>query len=220
MHALPHGLACTLFHTADSHGGPISPCELDRHIGMLLWCYHHLVTLKLTPTDTSSCYHHVNSVCSTCTSPSNQGWHARSLTRWTQTVMTESRCEFNRYSTILHAAVSSLQMEFGTCLVSSWCCDGDARVMIVTNTIVTNICSPNEDFGRRNKRWNPDFRSTFQGCENTIWATNPWKVSRKSGFHLLFLLPKSSFGRDKIQLRENQPWSAYRTHTRASPMMI
>ncbi len=52
---------------------------------------------------------------------------------------------------------------------------------------------PNEDFGRRNKRWNQDFRSTFQGCETSIWATNHWKVLRKSWFHLLFLLPKSSF---------------------------
>ncbi len=54
---------------------------------------------------------------------------------------------------------------------------------------------PNEDFGRMNKRWNPDFEgSTFQGREYSIWATNHRKVSRKSGFHLLFLLPKSSFG--------------------------
>ncbi len=43
---------------------------------------------------------------------------------------------------------------------------------------------PNEDFGRMNKRWNPDVRSTFQGREYSIWATNHWKVSRKSGFHL------------------------------------
>jgi len=65
-------------------------------------------------------------------------------------------------------------------------------------SFVTTLCSPNEDFGRRNKRWNPDFRSTFQGCEYSIWATNPRKVSRKSGFYLLFILPKSSFGRDKL----------------------
>jgi hypothetical protein len=34
------------------------------------------------------------------------------------------------------------------------------------------LSRPNEDFGRRNKRGNPDFRSTFQGREYSIWATN------------------------------------------------
>jgi hypothetical protein len=41
-------------------------------------------------------------------------------------------------------------------------------------------------------------RSTFQGSEYSIWATNHWKVYRKSGFHLLFHLPKSSFGEHKL----------------------
>jgi hypothetical protein len=34
--------------------------------------------------------------------------------------------------------------------------------------------------------------STFQGREYSICATNNWKLNRKSGFHLLFILPKSS----------------------------
>jgi len=56
-------------------------------------CYH-LVTLKLTPIDTtSSCYHHVSSVCvfEMHVTPSNPGWYARSLTR--QTIMTVSPCD-------------------------------------------------------------------------------------------------------------------------------
>jgi hypothetical protein len=61
-------------------------------------------------------------------------------------------------------------------------------------SFVTSLSLPNEDFGRMNKRWNPDCRSTFQGSEYSIWATNHWKVGRKSGFNLLFILPKSSFG--------------------------
>jgi hypothetical protein len=62
------------------------------------------------------------------------------------------------------------------------------------------LCSPNEDLGRRNKRWNPDFRLTFQWFISQIEYSRPWKVlPSKSGFHLLFLLPKSSFGRDNIQ---------------------
>ena len=57
---------------------------------------------------------------------------------------------------------------------------------------------PNEDFGRMNKRGNHVFRSHFQGREYSIWAKNRWKVSRQSGFHLLFILPKSSFGEHRL----------------------
>jgi hypothetical protein len=57
---------------------------------------------------------------------------------------------------------------------------------------------PNEDFGRMNKRENADFRSTFQGREYSIWATNSWKLNRNSAFHLLFILLKSSFGEHKF----------------------
>jgi hypothetical protein len=64
--------------------------------------------------------------------------------------------------------------------------------------VVIYLCSPNEDFGRMNKRWNPDFRPTFQWFVAQIEYSLPWKVLRKSGFHLLFILPKSSFGRVKI----------------------
>ena len=82
---------------------------------------------------------------------------------------------------------------------------------------ILNLCSPNEDFGRlnrpfrilflrtfmlpnddferSNKRRNADFEgSTFQGREYSILATNHCKVNRKSGYHLLYILPKSSFG--------------------------
>ncbi len=44
----------------------------------------------------------------------------------------------------------------------------------------------------------------FQGCENSIWAKNPWKMRRTSAFHLLFRLPKSSFGEHKVVCLNNQ----------------
>ncbi len=59
---------------------------------------------------------------------------------------------------------------------------------------------PNEDFGRMNKRWNADVRWTFQVREYSILANNHWKVHRTSAFHLLFILPKSSFGSIYINL--------------------
>ena len=59
---------------------------------------------------------------------------------------------------------------------------------------------PNEDFGRIDKRGNPDFlRLTFRWFVAQIEYSRPWKVLRTSGFHLLFLLPKSSFRMDRIR---------------------
>ncbi len=49
----------------------------------------------------------------------------------------------------------------------------------------------------------PDIRSNFQGCEYWILATNHWKVRRKSGFPLLFLLPKSSFGEHGVVTKDS-----------------
>ncbi len=69
---------------------------------------------------------------------------------------------------------------------------------------VRNLCSPNEDFGRIDKRWNPDFRYTFQWVVAQIEYSHPWKVHRKSWFHLLSVLPKSSFGMDKWRLSKKR----------------
>ncbi len=63
------------------------------------------------------------------------------------------------------------------------------------------LCSPDEDFGRIDKRGNPDFRSTFQGREYSFWATNHWKGLLNSGVPLLSILPKSSFGREQFEKR-------------------
>ena len=46
------------------------------------------------------------------------------------------------------------------------------------------LCSPNEDFGRMNKRRNDGFRDTFQRFVAQIEYSRPWKVLRKSAFHL------------------------------------
>ncbi len=62
-----------------------------------------------------------------------------------------------------------------------------------------SLCSPNEDVGRMNKRWNADFRLRFQWFVAQIEYSRPWKVLRKSAFHLLFIVPKSSFGMDKVE---------------------
>jgi hypothetical protein len=60
------------------------------------------------------------------------------------------------------------------------------------------LCSPNEDFGRLNEPIDETFRSTFQGCEYLIWATNRWKVNRKDSSNVSFSPPKSSFGEHKF----------------------
>ena len=83
----------------------------------------------------------------------------------------------------------------------SWfCCDAT----IFCNNFA-RLPLPNEDFGRLNNRWHPDFEgSTFQGREYSIWATNHWKINRKSGCHLLFRLPKSSFGEHKDDTKDSR----------------
>jgi len=63
------------------------------------------------------------------------------------------------------------------------------------------LCSQTKDFGRRNKRWVPDFRMYFQLFVAQIEYSRPWKVIRKVAFHLLFILPKSSFGEHKFIMR-------------------
>ncbi len=60
------------------------------------------------------------------------------------------------------------------------------------------LCSPNEDFGRWNKRWNADFSNDFSMIRGPNWVLTAWKVLLNSAFHLLFFLPKSSFVRVKF----------------------
>jgi len=52
------------------------------------------------------------------------------------------------------------------------------------------------------------FSSTFQGREYSIWATNRGKVlPSKSAFHLLFLVPKSSFGDHNFMAPKRRFWN-------------
>jgi len=66
---------------------------------------------------------------------------------------------------------------------------------LVTSTYMFGDCVIEKCFLR-----NPHFifGSSLQnrrlGTPISIWATNRWKLDRKSAFHLLFILPKSSFG--------------------------
>ena len=149
----------------------------DRHIYIIiLW-----VWLTLWETDTSTCYHLVRSKdTSTC-------YH---LVRSTDT------------STCYHLVSSNMStVLFDRHIDVPSSCEFDQHIDMLSH--VAKNCAilhlPNEDFGRMNKRWNPDVRSTFQWCEYSIWATNRWKLHRKSTFHLLFILPKSSFGEHKFR---------------------
>jgi hypothetical protein len=80
----------------------------------------------------------------------------------------------------------------------------EVRVMLDESTTRTSsddvaehvgtLWLPNEDFGRMNKRYNADVRSTFQWFMAQIEKC----FLRKSSFHRFFLLPKSSFGWGKL----------------------
>ena len=69
--------------------------------------------------------------------------------------------------------------------------------------ILPTLCSPNEDFGRLNKRTVVYLRTIFQGCEYMIWATTRWKVLRKCSPSGLFDCPKSSFGEHKLVTKDH-----------------
>ncbi len=107
---------------------------------------------------------------------------------------------------ILKALLKGVSTQFGPCSIEKsvehpdiiFCSSFQNLRLGSINFKQTTLPLPNEDFGRRNKRGTPEVRSTFQGREYSIWATNHWKVYRKSGFPLLFILPKSSFGRGKL----------------------
>jgi len=92
--------------------------------------------------------------------------------------MLSTSCELDRHISMLSSSFVS-EVEF--------------------NTHITILPLPNEDFGRNDKRGNPDFRYTFQWFVAKIEYSRPWKVLRTSGVPLLFLLPKSSFGRGKFE---------------------
>jgi len=61
-------------------------------------------------------------------------------------------------------------------------------------TMLTVLCLPNEDVGKRNSRLGVCFRGTLRGCEHSIWATNARTITRKDTPDLLFRFPTSSFG--------------------------
>jgi len=69
---------------------------------------------------------------------------------------------------------------------------------------IDNLCSPNEDLGRPNKRFGPCFQTTFNIREYFIWATDHWKVLWKHGPKRLFGLPKSSFGERKVATKDHR----------------
>ena len=138
----------------------------DRHAIIIVWLE------AVSWTCTSSCHHHrVTRIC-------ELDMHI---------VMPSSSCDSKLWvgHTHRHAIIRRCRLTQPSA----------TSPLFFDNLHFEHLSIPNEDFGRRNKRRNPDFEwSTFQGRDYSIWATNNWKVSRKYGFHLLFLLPKSSFG--------------------------
>ena len=63
---------------------------------------------------------------------------------------------------------------------------------------VQTICSPNEDFGRMNKRRNDGFRLTFQRFVAQIEYSHQRKSASKIRISSLFIFPNSSFGEHKL----------------------
>ena len=64
-----------------------------------------------------------------------------------------------------------------------------------------SLWTPKRSFGRSNQHFRMRFRSTFQGCEDRIWATSRWKVLRTRILKSWFGLPKLCLG----ALSKNSP---------------
>ncbi len=82
------------------------------------------------------------------------------------------------------------------------------------------LCSPNEDFGRPNQHFRRHFRSIFQGCDHSIWATSRWKVLRKRLLKCWLGLPKSSFGRGNFGRANKTFQRAFAKHFHAPQTKI
>jgi len=78
------------------------------------------------------------------------------------------------------------------------------KIQRVSATVSVEICSPNEDFGRMNKRRTPDFRMTFQ------WFVAQIEYLEKSVENPEFFFCYSS----KIFV-----WGAYKSHDDDDSMM-
>ena len=78
-----------------------------------------------------------------------------------------------------------------------------SHVATILCIILQSFYSPNEDLRRPDKPFGVTFRSTFQGCENAIWATKRWSVLRKCTPKRWFGFPKSSFGEHKVVTKDH-----------------
>jgi hypothetical protein len=73
-------------------------------------------------------------------------------------------------------------------------CKNDAT----TQTLRTECMPPKRRFWKEQQKMKSGFSKHLSNREYSIWATDHGKVGRKSGFHLLFILPRSWFGEHKV----------------------
>ncbi len=117
----------------------------------------------------------------------------------------ESRHVFDGMTTDRTAMCLSIQCRTHKMIGCGWC-HGDASVE--RTTCCTRWCHHchqcHVDVSVELKCWGTKdeimiFAALFNGSYPKIEYSRPWKVLPKSWFHLLFLLPKSSFGEHKLQ---------------------
>ena len=77
------------------------------------------------------------------------------------------------------------------------------KVYLVSETLQWCSLLPFYGFGIRNKRWNADFRLTFQWFVAQIEYSTHWKGPRKCVFHPLFILPNYLWLRYQANILED-----------------
>jgi hypothetical protein len=118
--------------------------------------------------------------------------------------MAASSCDFDRHETMPCCDVSWTEFDINPN-------QSDMRFLklsIRPRTLTLPL--PNEDFGRPNQPFRMCFRSTFQGHEYSIWATNRWKLFRTHIRKGWFGLPKSSFGEHRFSKDKQKMKSGFR----------
>jgi hypothetical protein len=147
-----------------------SSCELDRHIVMRSSCCHHCVI----STDTHAHRHAIITIAIIVwfrqTNAHRHTTNAFSFhTTSTQCVGTNQKMMIARRSRLQDDSMAMCQSNSQ---------DDDSNMTFPH--WVSTIVSPNDDFGRIDKRGNPDFRSTFQWFVYQIEYSRPWKMLRQS----------------------------------------
>ena len=118
------------------------------------------------------------------------------------------RCSYRRFSYPFLPRAESATFLFATMLISrittrTIACYVNLGSFIRTShaTICCTFMTPKRRFWKEEQKMTCGFSKNFSTVRGPNWVLTPLKSARKSACHLLFLLPKSSFGRGNFRVK-------------------